>query len=230
MVTDMVPTHGVVADDQIQQIPIREIRVAPVHLLIAGLILKRHHYLHSVPGGSFLAFGIFWQEYLLGAATFGAGPANVHRLVDGATPRDGVTLTRLWLSDVLPRNSESRAIGMLLRALRRNTDLKFLVSYADPKQGHLGIIYQATNWLYTGLSDAMPTYDLGDGIIRHSRSLSQIFGTRSRKHFASKGIDLQSIPQPAKHRYVFFLDRRWAGRLLVPILPYPRQKEAHGDS
>jgi hypothetical protein len=81
--------------------------------------------------------------------TLGVGPLNAFSLIDGATSDDCLTLTRLWLSDSLPQNSESRFLGVVLRSLKRHTRVKFLVSYADPTQGHLGTIYQATGWLYT---------------------------------------------------------------------------------
>jgi hypothetical protein len=124
--------------------------------VVARKLLEREHYLHSFPGGTKLAFGAFLSARLLGALTLGAGPAYAYSLVDGATPDDCLTLSRLWLSDELPKNSESRFIGVVLRSLRKNTGLNFLVSYADPAQGHLGTIYQATGWVYTGLSQATP--------------------------------------------------------------------------
>jgi hypothetical protein len=129
--------------------------------VLAKRLLEREHYLHSLPGGTKLAFGAFSGTRLMGALTLGAGPANAYALVNGATPDDCLTLSRLWLSDELPRNSESRFIGIVIRALKRNTGLSFLVSYADPAQGHLGTIYQATGWVYTGLSQATPLYDTG---------------------------------------------------------------------
>ena len=82
-----------------------------------------------------------------------------------------------------------------MRSIRKNTRLKFLLSYADPAQGHVGIIYQASGWIYTGLSQAMPLYDLGDGQFRHSRSLGHGFGTHSIRHFQDKGISIEVIPQ-----------------------------------
>ena len=84
----------------------------------------------------------------------GVGPFNAHKLVEGAEPEDCLTLTRYWLSDDLPKNSESRVLGIVLRSLRRHTHLKFIVTYADPAHGHLGVIYKATNFVYTGLSSA----------------------------------------------------------------------------
>jgi hypothetical protein len=98
--------------------------------------VERHHYLHSLPSGTRLSFGVFNDSRLMGTLTLGVGPLNAYSLVDGATPDDCLTLTRLWLSDELPRNSESRFIGVVLRSLKRHTSLKFLVSYDDPAQGH----------------------------------------------------------------------------------------------
>lgn len=170
-----------------------------------------------------MAFGIFFSDRLLGALTFGVGPTNAHRLVEGAARDDCLTLTRLWLSDELPRNSESRTLGVAARALRRHTAVKFIISYADPSQGHVGTIYQASNWLYTGLSQASPLYDIGDGIARHSRSLSHAYGSHCIKHFARHGVEIKKVPQAAKHRYVYFLDPSFRHRLNVPVLPYPKK-------
>lgn len=198
--------------------------VLPIPTLVARQLVRREHYLHSLPGGTKLAFGVFMANRLLGAVTLGVGPANAHCLVEDAKPEDCLTLTRLWLSDELPRNSESRVIGIILRALRKHTDLKFLVSYADPSQGHIGTIYQATGWIYTGLSEAMPLYDLGDGVARHSRTLGYAFGSHSTRHFARHGVDVKLVPQIAKFRYIYFLDPHCRARLRAPTLPYPKKE------
>jgi hypothetical protein len=201
--------------------------VRPIPFVLARRLLEREHYLHSFPGGTKLAFGAFVGASLLGALTLGAGPANAYSLVDGATPDDCLTLSRLWLSDDLPKNSESRFIGIVTRALKRNTGLKFLVSYADPAQGHLGTIYQATGWVYTGQSQATPLYDIGDGRQYHSRSLSHSFGSHGLAHFQRHGLNVRLVPQEAKFRYLYFLDPTWQGKLGVPVLPYPKREALH---
>lgn len=204
-----------------------ELRVGPIPIAIARPIVERHHYLHSLPGGTCLALGVFQDMRLKGAAVLGVGSANAHHLVEGAGYDDCLTLTRLWLDNALPKNSESRAIGLILKALKRHTDVKFLISYADPSHGHLGIIYQATNWVYTGLSDATPLYDFGDGRARHSRSVSQTYGSHSIDYFSRHGISVARVPQVAKHRYVYFLDPRWHSRLTVSAHSYPKREESH---
>jgi hypothetical protein len=203
--------------------------VQPIPFVLARRLLEREHYLHSYPGGTDLAFGVFVSNRLLGALTLGAGPANGYALVEGATLKDCLSLSRLWLSDELPRNSESRFIGVVLRHLRKHTTLKFLVSYADPAQGHVGTIYQATGWVYTGLSQATPLYDIGDGRHYHSRSLSHHFGSHGLSHFKHHGICVKLVPQQAKHRYLYFLDPAWRGRLKGPELPYPKLELVHAD-
>ena len=200
--------------------------VRPVPIGAAKSLILRNHYLRSLPGGTQLAFGVFRHSKMLGALTLGAGPTNAYRLVRTATRDDCATLTRLWLADALPKNSESRVLGIVLRGLRRHTCLKFLMSYADPTQGHVGTIYQATGWIYTGLSDATPTYRLGADAPRHSRTVSALFGTRSAKHFEQQGIELARVPVSPKHRYVRFLDPTWRERLNVPELLFPKQGES----
>ena len=203
---------------------LQSLQVRPIPIRSAKAILVCEHYLHSMPGGTQLAFGVFLESRLLGALTLGAGPANAHRLVDGASPRDCLTLSRLWLSESLPKNSESRVLGVVVRSLTKHTNLKFLISYADPAQGHVGTIYQAAGWLYTGLSQAMPLYDLGDGKARHSRSLAHAFGTHSVRYFQANGIPIEVVPQAAKHRYLCFLDSTWRHRLRPEVLPYPKRE------
>jgi hypothetical protein len=202
---------------------LQSIRVQPISFKVAKKIIVKNHYLHSLPGGTMFCFGAFLEGRLLGAITFGSGPANAFKMVTGVPQQECLTLTRLWLSDELPKNSESRIISISIRAIKKNTKVKFLLSYSDPSQGHLGGIYQATGWLYTGLSEAMPMFDLGDGRTRHSRSLSHAFGSQSLKHFQSCGINVKVIEQPRKHRYIYFLDKSYQDRLTVQVKPYPKK-------
>jgi len=178
-----------------------------------------------------MSFGVILNRRLLGAMVFGVGPYLGYKLVEGASPNDVVTLTRLWLSDELPRNSESKVLGIALHSLKRETSLKFVIAYSDPTFGHLGTIYQATNWLYTGLSSATGLYDIGDGTLHHSRSLAHQLGSHSIHYLTSQGINAKIIPQQAKHRYIYFLDESWRSRLSMPVLIYPKKEiEINGNS
>ena len=208
----------------IQTAVLHDLRLMPISQTDAKTLIVRNHYRHSLPGGTKLSFGVIVNSRLFGALTFGVGPYLGYKLVNGATPDDVVTLTRLWLSDELPWNSESKVLGIALRSLKRDTSLKFILAYSDPAVGHLGTIYQATNWLYTGLSSATPLYDIGDGILHHSRSLAHQLGSHSIRYLTSQGISARTVPQSAKHRYIYFLNKVWSSRLAVPVLPYPKKE------
>lgn len=200
------------------------IDVRPIPKTSARDIIIRHHYSRSWPAGTKLAFGAFLERKLLGVATFGVGPFLGYSLVENARPDDAITLTRFWLSDSLPRNSESHVLALILRSLHRYTSLKFVITYSDPGKGHYGTIYQATGWLYTGLSSATPLYKVAGGAPRHSRSFAAAFGSHSIEYFTAHDIPLLTIPQSSKFRYIYFLDPSWSSRIRVAVLPYPKKE------
>jgi hypothetical protein len=225
-----IPNQGETGDSCADK-ALHDLRLIPISRVDAKTLIVRNHYSHTLPGGTKMSFGVILNGRLLGVMTFGVGPFYGYKLVNNATPDDVVTLTRLWLSDELPRNSESKVLGIALRSLKRDTSLKFVIAYSDPAFGHFGTIYQATNWLYTGLSSATPLYDIGDGMLHHSRSLAHELGSHSIRYLTSQGINARIVPQQAKHRYIYFLDESWKSRLAVPVLPYSKKEcEINGNN
>ncbi len=200
-----------------------ELRAIPAHL--ARLLVVPHHYLHSMPAAVQICLGVFGQGRLVGALVLSSGPINGHRLVSGASRDDYLTLSRLWLSEECARNSESYVLGGALRALGRHSSIKYLLSYADPAHGHMGAIYQAAGWLYTGLSQSQPLLDLGDGVARHTRSVASALGTHSVAYLRRQGFTVTLLPQAGKHTYIAFVDKSWRARLRAEVLAYPRRGE-----
>ncbi|MGG7128930.1 hypothetical protein ACQPUH_15445, partial [Clostridium perfringens] len=123
--------------------------VSEVDRAEAMRIVVERHYLHRKAPCS-VAFGLFDPAgELRGVVLYGV-PASVPLVkgVLGAENRSLVgELTRLWVDDDAPRNGESFLIG---RSISRS-GFPVLVSFADTSEGHLGTVYQASNWLYTGL-------------------------------------------------------------------------------
>lgn len=125
------------------------------------LVIEKH-YLHRKCPISY-AWGIKIGEETKGVLTIGkpaswstscglVGENKLQMKNPAARTHDVYELNRLWLDDSLPRNSESRFIAWCLKELRKKNPSAILVSYADGKQGHVGYVYQATNWIYTGSS------------------------------------------------------------------------------
>jgi hypothetical protein len=125
-------------------------------------LIIQNHYLHRRCPISF-SWGIETSNDIVGVLTVGkpaswstacglVGETKLDMKDPAARTHDVYELNRLWLSDSLPRNSESQFISWCLRELRKKNPSMILVSYADGKQGHVGYVYQATNWIYTGSS------------------------------------------------------------------------------
>ena len=65
---------------------------------------------------------------------------------------DLIELKRLCCVNNTPKNTESYFIGSTLRWLKKNTNIKKVISYADKTYSHEGIIYKATNFNYLGIT------------------------------------------------------------------------------
>ena len=184
---------------------------------IRSVIIK-HHYLHAMPTACWRCFGVFVADELVGAAVFTAGPRLGYRVLVGAKPQQVLVLARLWLRDDLPKNAESRVIGVLLRELRRERRWKLVLSYADPAVGHAGTIYKASGWIYLGRGQPGRYFDLGDGQPIHPRTAHNRFGANNIGHLRRTGIDAKQILLPGKHRFAYLLDPAWRWRLQRPAI------------
>ena len=115
--------------------------------------VEAHHYSQSINGLMVShAFGLYHKGTLVGAMLYGKlAMANSWRKY-GDTAEEVLELRRLVTLDTTPKNTESFFIGYTLRWLKKNTEVKTIVSYADPNYGHSGTIYKATNFTHVGMT------------------------------------------------------------------------------
>jgi len=187
-----------------------DLRVERVERKVCDNLILNVHYAHRMPSISF-AYGLFDGEELIGCCTFGspASPALVKGVCGEEYKGMVVELNRL----VLKYNRKNEASFLVSRALALLPKPKIVVSYADTAQDHTGIIYQATNFLFTGTTKPRTDIDTGE---KHSRHYEGITDYSKRK------------PRSAKHRYVTFLgsktDRKRMHRALrYSPQPYPKK-------
>lgn len=179
--------------------------------------IKKHHYSHTHPGGVTHSFRLDVDNKLSGACIFGqvAGNPKALCILDGHDdPLKYAELMRLVLLDEVPKNSESQFVGWCLRWLKKNTDLLACISFADPKHGHSGIIYKASNWIYCGLQKTDRPRLIIDGIELHSRMAYNRYGTSSVKQLKELlNLNITTEPREPKHRYVYVLRPELSGLL-----------------
>lgn len=203
--------------------------VRPVSGKDANTLQVANHYLKRKAQAMF-AYGLYESEDLfapmIGCVIFGkpASPALCVGVCGREESSHVIELTRLWIDDSSPRNAESYLIGAGLRLLPPEYDI--VVSYAEIGAGHRGIVYQATNFLYTGLSDAHVEWRL-DGISgQHSRHLfDEHGGIEGAKKFY--GDRLKRTERGRKHRYIMLRGskkrkRELTEKLKYKVQPYPK--------
>jgi hypothetical protein len=139
------------------------------------------------------AFGLYINDVLNGVCTFGFPPNynyNNGKCVFNEYECLTLELNRLVVNDGLPKNTLSYFVSKCLKMLPKPN---CIVSYADQNQGHNGYIYQATNWIYTGVSTPKHKYVFEDG------STFDI-----RRGIDNKGKVVDKILMKPTHRYLYF--------------------------
>ena len=90
-------------------------------------------------------------------------------------------------------NITSWFVSRTIRQLRKDTEVKAIISYADSNH-HTGTIYRACNFKYYGLTDAKKDFYYADGT-KHSRG-------------KVKGVEGEWKERSRKHRYVMMFDKK----------------------
>lgn len=131
--------------------------------------LLNKHYAKRLCSISY-AFGLYIDNILVGVCTFGMPPSsNLAGSICGSDYEVNVLeLNRLVVNDGLPKNSLSYFVSNAIKKLPSN---RIIVSFADANMNHSGYIYQATNFIYTGLSSNTSKLVDKDGVEFHFRNI-----------------------------------------------------------
>lgn len=200
--------------------------VKSVPLETVRQLCRDKHYLQRVP--SIVAYyGLYRKELLVGIITFGIPPSPYLMKICGEEYKASVLeLNRLWCYDESPRNSESFLISNAIKLLKKDKpDIKILVSFADTREGHLGYIYQASNWHFTGWSIPGGGSILIDGKEYHPKNLNNKYNTSDLNKLKDiLGTDnIFYRPRSKKCRYVYFLSNQKENKLLKKLCKYEIQ-------
>lgn len=133
------------------------------------------------------AFGLFVNGELVGVVTYGV-PASRPLCIGLAgveNEKNVRELNRLCIRPELNGGGRNYASFLVSHSLKMLPNGTFVVSYADTAWTHVGYIYQACNFLYTGMSAKRKDTYQPRGL--HPRaydkdSHSDKFQTRSQKH------------------------------------------------
>ncbi|MGJ0397426.1 MAG: hypothetical protein ACR65U_14485 [Methylocystis sp.] len=140
-------------------------------------------------------------------------------VVAGTAWNGFIELNRMAFSDALPRNSESRALGVALRMIRAQyPHIEWVVSFADAAQCGDGTIYRASGFVLTGITPNRSIARLPDGRIIAKVTYSQR-GDRNPDGAARMPDGATMLPGHML-RYIAFLNPSARARLMTPELPF----------
>lgn len=194
----------------------KEIEIKPIDSKSANAICKRIHYSGKVAAISQIHLGVFYKGKLEGVMQYGP-PIDRRKLlplVAGTKFNDFLELNRMAFSDNLPRFSESRAISIAHKIIKkRYPNIKWIISFADATQCGDGTIYRASNFILTGIRKNSTIYKLSNGEVaaKHGTSKKDFNGAQRLE-----GYQL---------RYIYFLDKNFRKNLTVEEVPFSKIKE-----
>lgn len=161
------------------------------------------HYAKRIPSISF-AFGLFKDDVLVGVITYRTPPsAPLRKGICGVELSNNILeLNRLCLLDNLP-NEASFLVGKSLKMLPKD---KIIISFADQEQKHIGYVYQATNFIYVGLSAKRTDWKIKGKEHLHGQTIADEFRgkpNRSQLMREKYGDDFYLKERSRKHRYIY---------------------------
>ena len=201
--------------------------IEPLSYAYAMEIVVANHYLHRKAPCS-LAFGLVENatKNIVGVVVYGVSASST--LLKGICGEDEAKnvyeLTRLWIDDTVPKNGESFLIGNTLKLL----DKEIIVSFADSSQGHFGVVYQATNFLYTGLSAKFRDPKVkGLEHQHHATYANGLTNAQVKEKFGEENV--YWVDRPRKHRYIFInakgkRKQQLLAKLRYEVMPYPKKE------
>jgi len=205
--------------------------VTEVDYKTATKIVVENHYLHRQAPCS-KAYGLFCKQCnnIIGVVMYGVScSSTLLKGICGKEEQSNVyELTRLWIKDGTPKNTESYLIGNTLKLL----DKEIIVSFAEIQQGHNGTVYQATNFLYCGLSAKFKDPKVkGLGHQHHATYANRMTMQQVRDKYGDENV--YYVDRPRKHRYIYFnakgrRKKELLGKLKYEILPYPKTQLVAG--
>lgn len=174
-----------------------EVRTAPLATVRA--LVEAHHYARGGSNTAVYRHGLYRRgsEELMGAAWW-LPPTK--RAAESVTEdwKACINLTRLVVHPDAPTNAASYLLGASMRLILRDGRFHTLLTYADTGQGHMGTIYEATNWEFVGETSGEPVFIDSEG-----RQVSRKSGPVSRSHDEMEALGYTNLGRSPKRKFVY---------------------------
>lgn len=209
----------------------KEIVLRVVTSRVARDVVRRYHYSGRCVANTQINLGVYLRGRLRGAIQLGPSMFREQmRPLVRDTPANGLLeIHRIAFADDLPRNSESRALAIVMRMLRRHRpEVQWVLTFADGCQCGDGTIYRAAGFVLTQIKKNTGMAVFPDGRVMHrmgawsgrAKDFFQTTGGSSGGWAAYVKAKGGTILDGAMMRYIYFLHPTARERLMCPALPY----------
>ena len=139
------PVFGLLGEVVGYEAPDKGIMIKECSKEEADRVIVPHHYSHKVTKNSCINLLVYYHGRVSGAMQIGYG---IRPKIKGDLDTDNTReFDRMWLSDEMPKFSETITISLLHHYLRKaHPEIKHLISYADTSAGMTGTIYKAASY------------------------------------------------------------------------------------
>lgn len=182
------------------------------------------HYAKRWPSISY-ACGLFDDDELIGVCCYGTPSSAPLRngIAGDEFSKCVLELNRLCLK----YNRKNEASFLVARSLKMLPKNKIVISFADIAQGHKGVVYQACNFTYHGLSAKRTDWKVKGMEHLHGQTIADEFrGVENRaKAMREKyGDNFYLAPRPRKHRYIYITGSTGFKKLAANAIRYKQEQ------
>jgi hypothetical protein len=183
---------------------------------------EKWHYSGCIPKSKLAKLGVWEKAVFKGVIIYGVGATADLVKSYGLKQNEGCELVRIALR--AHEAPVSRIMAISLKMLKASfPNLRLVVSFADPEQGHHGGVYQAANWVLAGMTQASDEY-----IYKGKRWQGRSF--RNSHRGMERHPDVTVVKGSRKYRYLMPLDAEMRERIAPLAKPYPKRAKDQAAS
>ena len=184
---------------------------------------KNWHYTGTMPSGKTTKMGMWEQGKFKGCIIYSRGANPSIGKPFELEQTQICELTRVALRE--HQMPVSKLISLSIRYLKKlSPKLRLVVSYADTEQGHVGTVYQASNWAYVG---EVSSYKIRHGKeVVHPRTMSaraRQVNMNVQQYVQQSKLEFERITGLTRHKYVWPMDDEMDQLVKDMTLPYPKK-------
>ncbi len=183
------------------------------------------HYAKRIPSISY-AYGLFDNNQLVGVVCYGTPASSTlcRGICGDEWQKYVLELNRLVLLNNKP-NEASRLVAASFKLL---PSPRIIVSFADTAQNHQGIVYQATNFIYTGLSAKFRDPRVKG--LEHQHHATYGHGLSNQQIIEKYGAEnVYFVERSRKHRYITFIGNKTEKKAMRCALRYKQMPYPKGE-